>query len=121
LVPRERPFVNEACPSTRRKEMTMSQLKIVVFLTLLAAGLAIFPTGATAVPDPGTSGPHGHNGKGDGNGGLNSPTGIPGDSIDDPHSGKVDCLGDGDSGQGNDERFCTPPGCDGQDDCADPA
>ena len=56
--------------------------------------------------------PHGHNGQGNGNGGHNSPTGIPGDNIDDPHSGKIDCLGDGDSGQGNDARNCPPAGCD---------
>ncbi len=79
-------------------------------------------TGAVCVPDPETLVPlHGHNGQGNGNGGHNSPTGIPGDNIDDPNSGKVDCLGDGDSGQGNDERNCTPaPGCDAEDCCEEP-
>lgn len=59
------------------------------------------------VPDPATFAPlHGHNGQGQGNGGHNSPTGIPGDNVDDAQSGKIDCLGDGDSGQGNDLRNC---------------
>jgi len=31
---------------------------------------------------------------------------IPGDNQDDAHSEKVDCIGDGDSGQGNDARKC---------------
>ena len=39
-------------------------------------------------------------GNGNGNGGHNSPTGIPGDNMDDLHSGKVDCYYDGNSGQG---------------------
>ena len=64
-------------------------------------------TGEACVPDPNTVAPlHGHNGQGNGNGGQNSPTGIPGDNMDDPHSGKIDCLGDGDSGQGNDPVVC---------------
>jgi hypothetical protein len=64
-------------------------------------------TGEDCVPDPGTIAPvNGHNGQGNGNGGHNSPTGIPGDNIDDPHSGKIDCLGDGNSGQGNDSTIC---------------
>ena len=69
-------------------------------------------TGEECVPDPNTLPPlHGHNGQGQGNGGHNSPTGIPGDNVDDPQSGKVDCLGDGDSGQGNDLRCCDANGC----------
>jgi hypothetical protein len=64
-------------------------------------------TGEDCVPDPNSLVPlRGHNGQGHGKGGHNSPTGIPGDNIDDPHSGKVDCLGDGNSGQGNDPVFC---------------
>ena len=75
-------------------------------------------TGEECVPDPGSFNPlHGHNGQGNGQGGHNSPTGIPGDNVDDPHSGRIDCLGDGDSGQGNDERNCTPPGCDAEGCC----
>jgi hypothetical protein len=69
-------------------------------------------TGEECVPDPNTLPPlHGHNGQGQGNGGHNSPTGIPGDNVDDPQSGKVDCLGDGDSGRGNDLRCCDANGC----------
>jgi hypothetical protein len=64
-------------------------------------------TGEACQPDPGTLVPvHGHNGQGSTNGGHRSPTGIPGDNLDDLHSGKMDCLGDGDSGQGNDARKC---------------
>lgn len=59
---------------------------------------------------------HGHHGKG--------PTGLPGDNRDDDHSGKIDCVGDGDSGQGNDSPDCeapddTPPGCDALGCCAE--
>jgi hypothetical protein len=62
----------------------------------------------------------GHRGRGEGRGGHNSPTGIPGDNIDDPHSGKVDCLGDGNSGQGNDVEGCFPaPGCDAEGCCVE--
>ena len=59
-----------------------------------------------------------------GRGGHNSPTGIPGDNIDDPRSGKIDCLGDGNSGQGDDKKHgCQfpQPGCDGQGCCAEDA
>ncbi|MEZ4256657.1 MAG: hypothetical protein R3A78_13265 [Polyangiales bacterium] len=53
------------------------------------------------------------NGKGKGNGGHGSPTGIPGDNMDDLHSGKVDCYYDGNSGQGDDKKHgCVVPGCD---------
>ena len=50
-----------------------------------------------------------------GSNGNVSPTGIPGDNMDDLRSGKVDCLGDGNSGQGDDKKHnCTfpQPGCD---------
>jgi hypothetical protein len=61
-------------------------------------------------------------------GGNTSPTGIPGDNMDDLRSGQVDCLGDGNSGQGDDFKhdFCgnPPPGCDDsgccEEDCAEP-
>ena len=58
-------------------------------------------------------------------GGHNSPTGIPGDNIDDEHSGKIDCYYDGNSGQGDDRKHgCDPtdfpqPGCDSNGCCAD--
>jgi hypothetical protein len=57
--------------------------------------------------------PHGHSGE-NGNGGHNSPTGIPGDNLDDEHSGKVDCYYDGNSGAGNDTADCIPEGCDAE-------
>lgn len=71
--------------------------------------------GAPCVPDPATLTPtplRGHKGKGHGNGGQNSPTGIPGDNMDDAHSGKIDCFYDGNSGQGNDKDGCKVQGCD---------
>ena len=52
--------------------------------------------------------------------GNESPTGIPGDNLDDTRSGKVDCLGDGNSGQGDDKKHgCQfpQPGCDDQGCC----
>ncbi|AKF03011.1 hypothetical protein DB32_000159 [Sandaracinus amylolyticus] len=77
-------------------------------------------TGEECVPDPGTMIPP-ERGSGHGRGGHNSPTGIPGDNIDDPHSGKVDCLYDGNSGQGNDRDGCFPrPGCDAEGCCEVP-
>jgi hypothetical protein len=54
-----------------------------------------------------------------GNGGHNSPTGIPGDNMDDLHSGKVDCYYDGNSGQGDDKKHPCAPGCDDQKCCVD--
>jgi len=45
----------------------------------------------------------------------------PGDNCDDLHSGKIDCIGDGNSGQGDDRNHeCTfpQPGCDA-DGCCD--
>lgn len=39
----------------------------------------------------------------------------PGDNCDDLHSGKIDCIGDGNSGQGDDKKHdCEfpQPGCD---------
>lgn len=79
-------------------------------------------TGEECTPDATTfmAPLRGHRGRGDGRGGHNSPTGIPGDNIDDPHSGKVDCLGDGNSGQGNDVEGCFPaPGCDAEGCCVE--
>ncbi|MEE8408485.1 MAG: hypothetical protein V3T05_02665, partial [Myxococcota bacterium] len=66
-------------------------------------------TGESCTPDIATFMP-----SDDSNGNV-SPTGIPGDNLDDLRSGKVDCLGDGNSGQGDDKKHnCTFPqaGCD---------
>jgi len=59
---------------------------------------------------------HVDNGHGRGN---TSPTGIPGDNLDDERSGHTDCLGDGNSGHGDDKKHnCeVPPGCDAQGCC----
>lgn len=63
--------------------------------------------------------------KSNGNGGQRSPTGIPGDNLDDLHSGKIDCYYDGNSGQGDDRKHpCTmndfpQPGCDSMGCCDD--
>jgi hypothetical protein len=54
---------------------------------------------------------HGH--------GNTSPTGIPGDNLDDNRSGKVDCYYDGNSGQGDDKKHPCP-GCDDQGCCQVP-
>jgi hypothetical protein len=110
----------------------MTKLRALLFVALAGAGIMACTddgttaeyrnavTGEACDPDPDTLVPlHGHNGQGNGNGGHNSPTGIPGDNIDDERSGKVDCLGDGDSGQGNDDRFCAP-GCDADGCCEVP-
>jgi hypothetical protein len=67
-------------------------------------------TGEVCEPDPGTLRPHGRSGE-RGNGGQNSPTGIPGDNMDDESSGKVDCYYDGNSGQGDDKKH---PCCDAE-------
>ena len=80
----------------RRRILTM----VILFMFLLGIGSVSAAWAADL---------HGHNGQGNGNGGHNSPTGIAGDNSDDENSGHVDCLGDGDSGQGNDDRFCAPP------------
>ena len=77
-------------------------------------------TGQTCRPDPHTLMPKPRPNRSvqPGNGGHNSPTGIPGDNLDDPHSRKIDCYYDGNSGQGDDRKHpCTPadfpqPGCD---------
>ena len=102
----------------------MLRIRITLFTAFFAAaGLAACAndsttqfrsavTGEACEPDPATYTPKAP--KDHGNGGHNSPTGIPGDNIDDEHSGKVDCLGDGDSGQGNDDKKCGPPGCDSE-------
>ena len=81
-------------------------------------------TGEECVPDPATLTPTvALRGRHAGRGGERSPTGIPGDNLDDPHSGQVDCLGDGNSGAGNDpEGGCPPPpGCDAFGCCEVPA
>ncbi len=61
---------------------------------------------------------HTNNGNGNGNGNV-SPTGLPGDNMDDTRSGKVDCYWDGNSGQGDDKDGCEFPqeGCDGDGCC----
>ena len=102
----------------------MNRIKLSLFAALLAgasltactsgnsdgssAGYLSAATGEPCSPDPATLQPHGKSGQ-HGNGGQNSPTGIPGDNMDDEHSGKVDCLYDGNSGQGDDKKH---PCCD---------
>jgi hypothetical protein len=73
-----------------------------------SSGFQSAVTGEPCEPDPATLQPHGHSGE-HGNGGQNSPTGIPGDNMDDEHSGQVDCYYDGNSGQGDDKKH---PCCD---------
>ena len=105
-------------------------IAVVACLLVLAAGCTneqstgLYRSALTdeaCEPDPGSFMPSEPSGSGhmsNGRGGHNSPTGIPGDNIDDPHSGKIDCYYDGNSGQGDDRRHpCTPedfpqPGCD---------
>ncbi len=54
-------------------------------------------------------------------------SGLPGDNMDDEASCHIDCVGDGNSGQGDDKRHpCTPdsfpqPGCDEDGCCEDEA
>jgi hypothetical protein len=67
-------------------------------------------TGEACEPDPTTLTPRGRSGE-QGNGGHDSPTGIPGDNMDDESSGKVDCYYDGNSGQGDDKKH---PCCDAE-------
>jgi hypothetical protein len=67
-------------------------------------------TGEACEPDPTTLTPRGRSGE-RGNGGHDSPTGIPGDNMDDESSGKVDCYYDGNSGQGDDKKH---PCCDAE-------
>jgi hypothetical protein len=97
----------------------MSRIKTTLMAALVAAGFAgcvqdstagyrSAITGEACEPDPATLRPHGRSGE-HGNGGQNSPTGIPGDNMDDEHSGKVDCYYDGNSGQGDDKKH---PCCD---------
>ena len=78
-------------------------------------------TGAICVPsasyEPRGSGVAHGNGQGGGN--TCQGTG-PGDNCDDLHSGKIDCIGDGNSGQGDDRKHpCEfpQPGCDDQGCC----
>jgi hypothetical protein len=58
-----------------------------------------------------------------GNGGNDKCQGTgPGDNCDDLSSGKIDCIGDGNSGQGDDKKHnCDfpQPGCDEQGCCDD--
>jgi len=96
----------------------MNRIKYSLLAALLAVGFAACAdnttgfqsavTGEPCEPDPATLQPRGHSGE-NGNGGQNSPTGIPGDNMDDEHSGKVDCYYDGNSGQGDDKKH---PCCD---------
>jgi len=109
----------------------MSRIKTTLIAALLAAaafagcasddatvGYRSAITGEACEPDPATLQPHGKSGE-HGNGGQNSPTGIPGDNMDDEHSGKVDCYYDGNSGQGDDKKH---PCCDANMCCnGDPA
>jgi hypothetical protein len=92
-----------------------------------ATGYRSAVTGEPCEPDvqtlvPPEGGPTSR-GKGQGRGGHGSPTGIPGDNMDDEHSGKVDCLGDGNSGQGDDKKngceAAPAPGCDANACCVD--
>jgi hypothetical protein len=61
------------------------------------------------------------NGNGSGSGGNGQCQGTSnGDNCDDLHSGKIDCVGDGNSGQGDDKRhncMFPQPGCDDQGCC----
>jgi hypothetical protein len=55
-----------------------------------------------------------------GDGGAQCQGTGPGDNCDDLHSGKIDCIGDGNSGQGDDKKHpCEfpQPGCDDQGCC----
>jgi hypothetical protein len=78
-------------------------------------------TGAVCTPAPTyMPKPHGHSHAGDHGGGAQCQGTGPGDNCDDLHSGKIDCIGDGNSGQGDDRKHpCTfpQPGCDDQGCC----
>jgi hypothetical protein len=86
-------------------------------------------TGESCSPDPLTFIPISARNNDKSNGNV-SPTGIPGDNMDDTRSGKVDCYYDGNSGQGDDWKYpeCNAddfpqPGCDEDgccEDCDDP-
>jgi hypothetical protein len=68
-------------------------------------------TGEECTPDA-TYMPRPH---GNGHGGEQCQGTGPGDNCDDLHSGKIDCIGDGNSGQGDDRKHpCDfpQPGCD---------
>jgi hypothetical protein len=98
----------------------MKNIRITLLAAVLsAAGFAACTDDATSgfrsaisgeacQPDEATLAPHGPSGE-RGNGGHGSPTGIPGDNMDDERSGKVDCYHDGNSGQGDDKKH---PCCD---------
>jgi hypothetical protein len=73
---------------------------------------AVCTPGATYEPRPAVT--HG-NGHGNGGQGAQCQGTGPGDNCDDLHSGHIDCIGDGNSGQGDDRKHpCTfpQPGCD---------
>ncbi|MBS1119394.1 MAG: hypothetical protein H6Q90_1622 [Deltaproteobacteria bacterium] len=80
-------------------------------------------TGKTCEPD-GTyqpQAPHGNGGNGNGGNGQCQGTSN-GDNCDDLHSGKIDCIGDGNSGQGDDKKhncMFPQPGCDENGCCDD--
>jgi len=62
---------------------------------------------------------HGNSAQAQGGGAQCQGTG-PGDNCDDLHSGKIDCIGDGNSGQGDDKKHnCEfpQPGCDDEGCC----
>src|SRR5687768_4402944 len=78
-------------------------------------------TGAECAPD-GSYLPRPERGNGNGRGGERCEGTGPGDNCDDLHSGKIDCIGDGNSGQGDDRRHnCEfpQPGCDANGCCDD--
>jgi hypothetical protein len=80
-------------------------------------------SGATCTPgDTYTPAPPPGNGQANGHGSSHCQGTGPGDNCDDLHSGKVDCIGDGNSGQGDDKKHnCQfpQPGCDEQGCCDD--
>jgi hypothetical protein len=87
-------------------------------------GAACEPNAATFMPRSGPKPNPGQgqgNGQGNGQGGGNSCVGTSnGDNCDDVHSGKIDCIGDGNSGQGDDKKHMCQfpqPGCDDQGCC----
>ena len=68
---------------------------------------AVCEPNATYLPRP--------HAQGGGDGGAQCQGTGPGDNCDDLHSGKIDCIRDGNSGQGDDRKHpCTfpQPGCD---------
>ncbi len=77
-------------------------------------------SGQTCEPDSSYM-PRAHTSNGNGGGDQCQGTG-PGDNCDDLHSGKIDCIGDGNSGQGDDKKhncMFPQPGCDENGCCDD--